>query len=97
MTPDAKPLREAVSLLRRVVALPDHVFFSDDISLVASNFVAIERLQGHRQVTDAHLLGIALRHNGRLATLDGGILDLLPAGFSPSEVISLLTLNSGAS
>src|SRR5258707_4237782 len=56
MTPDARSLREAVSFLRRIVEVPHHVFFSDDISLVSSRFVATEKLQGHRQVTDAHVL-----------------------------------------
>ncbi|MCL4818166.1 MAG: hypothetical protein KJ067_03460 [Vicinamibacteria bacterium] len=30
-------------------------------------------LQGHRQVADAYLLGLALRHEGKLATFDAGI------------------------
>ena len=88
--PGAKSPREAVSLLSRILALPHHVFFSDDVSLVASKFVAPEKLQGYRQVTDAHLLGIALRHGGRLATLDRGVLDLVPAGFAASEAVCLI-------
>lgn len=36
----AKSPAEAASLLRRLLALPHHVFFSDDIFLVASRFVA---------------------------------------------------------
>ncbi|HEV2854471.1 MAG TPA: TA system VapC family ribonuclease toxin [Thermoanaerobaculia bacterium] len=87
---DAKPPREAAFILRRILALPPHVFFSDDISLVASGFVDPEKLTGHRQVTDAHLLGVALRHGSRLATLDRGILDLVPSGFSAREAVHVL-------
>ena len=36
------------------------------------------RPTGHRQVTDAYLLGLALHHRGRLATLDRAIAALLP-------------------
>jgi uncharacterized protein len=32
-----------------------------------------ERLFGHRQVTDAYLLGLAIKNKGRLVTLDRGI------------------------
>ncbi len=33
---------------------------------------------GHRQVTDAYLLGLAFRHGGALATLDRRMEALLP-------------------
>ncbi|MFY9824806.1 MAG: TA system VapC family ribonuclease toxin [Thermoanaerobaculia bacterium] len=90
VTLDAKSPREAIVALRRILALPHHVFFSDDISLVRSQFVDPEKLSGHRQVTDAHLLGIALRHDGRLATLDRGVFDLVPSAFPASEAVCWL-------
>ena len=42
------------------------------------------------QVTDAHLLGIALRHGSRLATLDHGLKGLVPKGYSLEEAICLI-------
>ena len=36
-----------------------------------------ERLVGHRQLTDAYLLGLALFKEGRLATLDESVMTLL--------------------
>jgi toxin-antitoxin system PIN domain toxin len=90
LIPAAKSPGEVVELLRRIVSLPNHVFFSDDISLVASKFVDTGKLQGYRQVTDAHLLGIALRHDARLATFDGGIVGLVPSGYSAAEAICLI-------
>jgi toxin-antitoxin system PIN domain toxin len=75
----AVPPREAVELLARLTALPHHRFWDDDVRIPE----LCERLQplltGHRQVGDLHLLGIALRHKGVLATLDGGLFDLLPS------------------
>jgi len=88
--PGAKSPGEAAELLLRIVSLRGHVFFSDDVSLVASKFFDPAKLQGYRQVTDAHLLGIALRHGGRLATLDQGIVSLVPSGYSREEAICLI-------
>jgi toxin-antitoxin system PIN domain toxin len=89
--PYAKTPREAISLLKQIVTLPSHVFLPDEISLAASRFVAAERLQGHRQVTDAHLLGIALGHGARLATLDRSVVGLIPPAFETSRPVWLLT------
>lgn len=93
--PYAKNPREAVSLLSQIVAQPSHVFLPDEISLATSRFVAIERLLGHGQVTDAHLLGIALSHRARLATLDRGIFEVIPPAFEPSRPVWLLTETLG--
>lgn len=89
VTPDANSPRESVVALRRILALPHHVFFPDDISMVSSQFVDPAKLLGYRQVTDAHLLGIALRHDGRLATFDRGVFDLVPSAF-PDEAVCWL-------
>lgn len=89
--PGSKSPREAIALLRRILSLPHHVFFSDDLSLAASRFVEPERITGYRQVTDAHLLGIALRHEGRLATLDRRILEVVPSAFPADEAVCLIT------
>lgn len=35
-----------------------------------------DRLVGHRQVTDAHLIAIARRHRSKLATFDAGLVQL---------------------
>ena len=78
--PDARSPREAREILRRITALPGHVFWPDDINLASSAHIAWERLGSHAQVTDAHLLALAIRRGGQLATLDRGVLDLAPEG-----------------
>jgi hypothetical protein len=35
-------------------------------------------IYSYRQITDAHLLAVALRHDGQLATFDRGVCNLLP-------------------
>jgi uncharacterized protein len=76
--PLARTPREACALLRRIVSLPGHVFWTDEIDLSGTEHIAWERLGSHAQVTDAHLLAIALHHGGRLATFDRELVNLSP-------------------
>ncbi len=85
--PGARAPREAQALLRRITELPGHGFWNDDVDLAGDAGIAWDRVGGHAQVTDAHLLALALRRGGRLATLDRGIADLVPAGVQPGRVV----------
>jgi toxin-antitoxin system PIN domain toxin len=86
---DALTPREALAYLGRITGLPGHAFWADDHSLVGSRWLAPERLVGYRQVTDAHLLAIALRHRGALVTFDRGARALVPAGLA-ADVVQVL-------
>jgi predicted nucleic acid-binding protein len=59
-------LREACSLL-------DHAFWPDDISLRDDDLFDFHRVQGHNQITDLYLLGLAVKHGGCLVTFDQAI------------------------
>jgi uncharacterized protein len=83
-SPHALSPREALAQLEAMLGQRGHVFWADDRPFAGSKFVAAERLVGHRQITDAHLLAIALRHNGRLVTFDAGVESLVPKG-TPRE------------
>jgi uncharacterized protein len=85
--PDAKTPQEAVLLLRRIVALPHHQFWQDDVSLATSSLFDATRLTGYRQVTDAHLVTLALHRGGRLATVERKIQTLVPRGHAATEVV----------
>ena len=74
---------EAVTLLDRVIRLPGHDFWPDDLPLGAA-LERIPALTGHRQITDAYLLALADRHGGVLATLDRALAPL--AVWNPSTV-----------
>lgn len=89
-SPDALTPREAFAHLARIVAVAGHVFWPDDTTLVGSRFLAEDKLVGYRQVTDAHLLAIALRHGGALVTFDRGGRSVLPRGF-PEHAVRVLT------
>ena len=51
-------------------ALPGHVFWADDISLMDPAWVDADRLLSHGQVTDSSLLALARAHQGQLASFD---------------------------
>ena len=89
--PEARSPAEALLLLRRITGLPGHRFWADDISLPVTQLIDPSKLQGYRQVTDAHLLALALRYRGRLATLDDGIPGLVPSGYDPANTVCVLT------
>ena len=90
--PEAVEPFEALALLRGIVALEDHVFWPDSILLHELAFPA-ELLAGHRQVTDAYLLGLAIHHNGTLATLDHGVSSLLPTGSPYRDALTIVPLD----
>jgi hypothetical protein len=90
LIPEARTPLEVLELLRRIVELPGHRFWKDDVSPARSRIFPWERVVGYRQVSDAHLLALALRHKGRVATLDRGMVELVPRGMDPAEVIALI-------
>ena len=73
---DAVSPREAAVLLAANTAAADHVFWPDNQPFAAAAAFTGPRLVGHQQVTDAYLLGLALKRNGMLATLDERIASL---------------------
>lgn len=82
--PDARTPSEAVALLEKIRRLPGHRFWVDDVSPADSAAGPFARVVGYRQVTDAHLLTLALRNSGSLATFDRGVAELVPPGASQS-------------
>lgn len=77
--PEAVSPRDAWALLKRMTAIGRHHFWPDDLDLCRSGHYPSERVVGHGQVTDAYLLGLALRRRAKLATLDRKIAALLPS------------------
>ena len=85
--PHAVAPAEALALLDLLRDLEGHVFWDDDISLVSSPHVDRPRIASHRQVTDAHLVAIARRHGGCLATLDRRLRPLARGANDPAILL----------
>jgi toxin-antitoxin system PIN domain toxin len=56
---------------------PAHRFWAAELGFGAAVQGFQDRLVGHKQVTDAYLLGLAIRKRGKLATLDESLATLL--------------------
>jgi hypothetical protein len=61
---------DVAAIVAQMRALPGHVFWPDDISLVGAAHVAPAHIRTSAHVTDTYLLALAVAHDGRLATLD---------------------------
>ena len=61
-----------------------HRFWPDAIGYVDAITLFNSKLVGHKQITDAYLLGLAIHNGGKLATFDKSIAALLPPS-SPHE------------
>ncbi len=81
--------REAVEVLRKIVALPGHHFWGDAMPVPNAPVFASLALVGHRQVNDAYLVGLAQHQGERLATFDRGVAELLP---TPKERTRYVTI-----
>ena len=71
--PKAFPAARVAERLAEAARQPEHEFWPDDVNLLALNICDWSHILGHRQVTDVYLLLLAVRHGGRLATLDSRI------------------------
>jgi uncharacterized protein len=65
----------AVALLRQVANHPNHQFWQADVEVTGATYPK-ELLRGHKQVADAYLVAMAVRHQGRLVTFDAAIRTL---------------------
>jgi len=63
-------LRDSLGALRQIQALPQHVFWADEIGFDATMLAGVI---GHRQVTDAYLTALARHFGGQLVTIDRGL------------------------
>ena len=66
----------AAAVLGRMVSLPEHVFWPDEIGYDAS---VLRSVVGHRQVTDSYLVALARHFGGSLVTFDRALAALHPA------------------
>lgn len=93
-TQAAGDLRQTTESLRLLRAFPRHQFWPDDVSPVDGHL--FEQLAGHRQVTDAYLLMLAVRQDGVLATFDSGIRTLAQNLLNDPDRVELIPVAPAA-
>lgn len=86
--PGALPAAQVAERLMEAAAGEAHVFWPDDLSLLSLGVLDWSRVLGHRQVTDAYLLALAVRHEGRFVTFDRRIaLGVVPGARAEHLVV----------
>jgi len=68
--PTPRPAAQVAQRLAQACSAPEHVFWAADVSMLDTSVIDWQRLLGHRQITDAYLLALAVRNHGRLVTFD---------------------------
>lgn len=87
---DAVTPREALEVLKKILAIPGHHFWPDTVAPADAKPFRSAAFVGHRQVTDAYLLSLAQHHGGRLATFDAGIAELIQANKERNQHVTVL-------
>ena len=82
-------LASALTYLQDFTRARGHTFWPDDVSLTETRFNH-RAFQGHRQLTDIYLLGLAEQHDGLLATLDRGLNAIALVSADPKRLVCLL-------
>ena len=86
--PQTLALATIAERLAKATNHPRHEFIPDDYSLLEEGRVSWSRMLGHRQVTDAYLLGLAVRHECRFVTFDGRVtLDQVHGGAAANLLV----------
>jgi hypothetical protein len=71
--PAPLPAAAVAARLAEAVTGPDHQFWPDDLNPVVEKTLTWGQVLGHRQVTDAYLLALAVKHGGRFVTFDARV------------------------
>jgi len=84
--------QESMEVLQQTCAEPDHVFWAQNSSITELRPEIRQRLVGHKQLTDALLLDLAIRNGGRLVTFDKRMHSLLPANSPHQAAIETISV-----
>jgi uncharacterized protein len=82
--------REAAELLTRNTTNRHHKFLALDLQIAEVIGICSGGLMGHRQVTDAYLLALAVKTKCKLLTFDAGLKQLLATERERAAHISIL-------
>jgi toxin-antitoxin system PIN domain toxin len=63
----------AIEMVRILCESKDHQFWTHHLSLADPEIFHPQHIAGHRQITDAYLLALAVHHKAKLVTFDRAI------------------------
>lgn len=84
-SPDTAPAKMLAVMKKKA----GHVFWPDSISIADGKIFNHARILGHRQITDAYLLALAVRNGGRLVTFDRSMTVDMVKGATPENLVTL--------
>jgi toxin-antitoxin system PIN domain toxin len=87
--PNALPTAQVAQRLRDATATAHHVFAPSDLSLLDEHCFDTDQLLGHRQVTDAYLLGLAVANDWRFVTFDAAMPSRIVRRAGPDQLVVL--------
>ncbi len=85
--PGPRTLEQAIAILQALKERDDYWYCPIDRSWVELTAPFAARIFGHQQVTDAYLLGLAIKEKGVLVTFDKGIQYMAGAEFSQNVLV----------
>jgi hypothetical protein len=85
--PGPRTLEHAIAILQVLKGRDDYWYCPINESWVTLTAPFASRIFGHQQVTDAYLLGLAIKENGVLVTFDQGIKRMAGAEFSQNVLL----------
>ena len=85
--PGPRTLDRAIAILQVLKGRDDYWYCPIDESWVTLTAPFASRIRGHQQVTDAYLLGLAIKENGVLVTFDKGIQYMAGAEFNKNVLL----------
>jgi hypothetical protein len=82
-------VREIARRLAAAVAVVEHTFWSDSISICDSRRFKLDHLLTSKALNDVYLLGLAKKNGGRLITFDRAISPAPVAGAQAEHLLIL--------
>jgi toxin-antitoxin system PIN domain toxin len=82
-------MRDALGVLRQQIERADHEYWPDDISIADAELFNPAFVLGPSQIADVYLLGLAVKHGGRLVTFDQGMPVKAVRGAEPRHLVVL--------
>lgn len=85
--PSRRTIEQSIAVLQSLKGHSDHFYWEITESWVNLTARFAARITGHQQVTDAYLLGMAIKENGVLVTFDRGLRYMAGPEFSKNLLI----------